>query len=236
MKSLPLLLFALFFMASCSKYQKYEGVPFEEKNPHDWENPAVSQINREVQHAYFIPFASVDQARANDKWASPYIQSLNGKWQFHLSHNPYERPAWFFKNDYDTRDWDSIPVPANWELQGYDYPIYVNITYPHAKTPPTIQKNYNPVGSYKRTFTIPADWNEKEVFLHFGAVSSAMYVWVNEQMVGYSEDSKTPAEFNITKYLVEGENSLAVEVYRWCDGSYMEDQDFWRMSGITRDV
>ncbi|HBL75157.1 MAG: beta-galactosidase [Bacteroidetes bacterium GWF2_42_66] len=236
MKSLPLLLIALFLMASCSKYQTYEGVPFEEKNPHDWENPAVSQINREAQHAYFIPFASDVQARANDKWASPFIKTLNGKWQFHLSHNPYERPAWFFKSDYDTRDWDSIPVPSNWELQGYDYPIYVNITYPHAKTPPTIQKDYNPVGSYKRTFTIPADWTGKEVFLHFGAVSSAMYVWVNEQMVGYSEDSKTPAEFNITKYLIEGDNSLAVEIYRWSDGSYLEDQDFWRMSGITRDV
>ncbi|MDX9882799.1 MAG: glycoside hydrolase family 2 TIM barrel-domain containing protein [Prolixibacteraceae bacterium] len=236
MKSLPVLLIVLFFMASCSKYQKYEGVPFEEKNPHDWENPAVCEINREAPHAHLIPFTSAEQARANDKWSSPFIQSLNGTWQFHLSQNPYERPAWFFKNDYDTRDWDSIPVPANWEMQGVDYPIYTNITYPHAKTPPTIQKNYNPVGSYKRTFTVPADWAGKEVFLHFGAVSSAMYVWVNEQMVGYSEDSKTPAEFNITTYLTEGTNSLAVEVYRWSDASYLEDQDFWRMSGITRDV
>ncbi len=235
MKSLPLLI-ALLFLFACSKYQKYEGVPFEEKETHDWENPAVFQINKEAPHAYFIPFETAGQARLDDKWASPFLVSLNGTWKFHLSHTPSERPAWFFKNDYDTRDWDQINVPANWELEGFDYPIYVNVKYPHAKTPPTIQKNYNPVGSYKRTFTIPAEWNGKDVILHFGAVSSAMYVWVNEQMVGYSEDSKTPAEFNITKYLVDGENSLAVEVYRWSDASYLEDQDFWRMSGITRDV
>ena len=236
MKSLPLLLIALLLMGSCSKFHKYEGVPFEEKSPHDWENPAVFEINREAPRACFIPFASVEQARVNDKWASPFIQSLNGTWQFNLSQNPYERPAWFFKNDYDTRDWKEIKVPGNWEMQGYDYPIYTNITYPHAKTPPTIQKHYNPVGSYKRTFTVPAEWAGKEVILHFGAVSSAFYVWVNEQLVGYSEDSKTPAEFNITGYLVDGTNSLALEVYRWSDGSYLEDQDFWRMSGITRDV
>ena len=236
MKTLPVLLISLFLLASCSKYQKYEGVPFEEKNPHDWENPAVFQINKEAPHAYFIPFATADQAKLDDKWASPFLQSLNGTWQFHLSQNPYERPAWFFKNDFDTRDWDQIKVPANWETEGFDYPIYTNVKYPHDRTPPTIQKNYNPVGSYKRTFTIPAEWSGRDVILHFGGVSSAMYVWVNEQMVGYSEDSKTPAEFNITKYLVDGENSLAVEVYRWSDASYLEDQDFWRLSGITRDV
>jgi len=121
-------------------------------------------------------------------------------------------------------------------MQGFDVPIYVNVQYPHEATPPTIQKHYNPVGSYKRSFTIPENWKGQDIILHFGAVSSAMYVWVNEQMVGYSEDSKTPAEFNITKYLKKGENSLAVEVYRWSDGSYLEDQDFWRMSGMTRDV
>jgi beta-galactosidase len=231
-------LFLLFatVITTVSGKNKYKDVPFKEKTPHDWENPAVSEINREARRAYFIPFASAEQASANDLWKSPFIESLNGTWQFHLSHNPYVRPFYFFKDDYDTDDWTTIKVPANWELQGFDVPIYTNIRYPHAATPPTIQKNWNPVGSYKRTFTIPANWDGKEIFLHFGAVSSAMYVWVNEQMVGYSEDSKTPAEFDITKYLKKGQNSLAVEVYRWCDGSYLEDQDFWRMSGITRDV
>ncbi|KAF0193470.1 MAG: lacZ, partial [Bacteroidetes bacterium] len=157
-------------------------------------------------------------------------------WQFNLSHNPSSRPFYFFKDDYDTKDWKTLPVPANWEMHGFDVPIYSNIRYPHEATPPTIQKHYNPVGSYKRIFTVPEEWKGQDIILHFGAVSSAMYVWVNEQMVGYSEDSKTPAEFNITKYLKKKENTLAVEVYRWCDGSYLEDQDFWRMSGITRDV
>jgi beta-galactosidase len=229
------LLFASVISTGFGK-NKYKDVPFKEKTPHDWENPAVSEINREALRAYFIPYASAEQALQNDIWKSPFIQSLNGTWQFHLSHNPYVRPFYFFKDDYDTDDWTTIKVPGNWELQGFDVPIYTNIRYPHDATPPTIQKRWNPVGSYKRTFTLPANWDGKEIFLHFGAVSSAMYVWVNEQMVGYSEDSKTPAEFDITKYLKKGQNSLAVEVYRWCDGSYLEDQDFWRMSGITRDV
>ncbi|MDP3434274.1 MAG: glycoside hydrolase family 2 TIM barrel-domain containing protein, partial [Bacteroidota bacterium] len=186
--------------------------------------------------AYFIPYATAEQAMQTDIWKSSFIQSLNGTWEFNLSHTPYVRPFYFFKDDYDTEDWTTIQVPGNWEMQGFDVPIYVNVQYPHEATPPTIQKHYNPVGSYKRGFTIPENWKGQEIILHFGAVSSAMYVWVNEQMVGYSQDSKTPAEFNITKYLKKGTNSLAVEVYRWSDGSYLEDQDFWRMSGMTRDV
>ncbi len=127
-------------------------------------------------------------------------------------------------------------MPANWELEGFDYPIYVNVKYPHAKTPPLIQKHYNPVGSYKNTFVVPKIWKDKDVVLHIGAASSMVNVWINEKFVGYSEDSKTPAEFNITKYLESGNNSIAIEIFRWCDGSYLEDQDFWRMSGITRDI
>ncbi len=231
-----LLLFVFVALISCNNYTDYSKVPFEEANPPAWQDPAVFQINKEMPHAHFIPFATLEQARAEDKWQSPLIQSLNGVWQFNLAHNPSERPHWFFKDDFDTREWNEIKVPANWEVEGYDYPIYTNVQYPHKRTPPTIQDDYNPVGSYKRSFEIPADWSGKDVILHFGAVSSAMNVWVNEQFVGYSEDSKTPAEFNITKYLKEGINSLAVEIFRWSDASYLEDQDFWRLSGITRDV
>ncbi|MDP2338463.1 MAG: glycoside hydrolase family 2 TIM barrel-domain containing protein [Bacteroidota bacterium] len=235
MKYFLLIVFAAFVTtASCKN--KYKNVPFEEKTPHDWENPAVSEINRETPRAYFVPFATAEQALKNDIWKSPFIQTLNGTWQFHLSHTPSVRPFYFFKDDYDTDDWTTIKVPGNWEMQGFDVPIYVNIQYPHEATPPTIQKQYNPVGSYKRDFTLPENWDGQDIIVHFGAVSSAMYVWVNEQKVGYSEDSKTPSEFNITKYLKKGNNSIAVEVYRWSDGSYLEDQDFWRMSGITRDV
>lgn len=235
------LLFSFLFLssivlASCNHYSDYSNIPWEEQENPPWENPKVNEINRQRPRARFIPFANVEQARSEDKWKSPMIQSLNGMWKFHLAQNPAERPYWFFKDDFDTRNWDEIKVPSNWEREGYDYPIYVNIKYPHEKTPPKIQEHYNPVGSYKRTFEIPSNWKDKEVILHFGAASSMLNVWVNEEYVGYSEDSKTPAEFNITKYLKSGENSLAVEIFRWCDGSYLEDQDFWRMSGMTRDV
>ncbi len=235
MKTLMIILLSA-WVVSCSRYTDYTNVPYQEENPPAWENPAVNQINKEAPHAHFIPFASKDQATTEDKWQSPMLQSLNGTWQFHLSKNPSERPYWFFKDDFDTRQWNQIKVPANWEVEGFDYPIYTNVKYPHDRTPPKIQAHYNPVGSYKRTFTIPAEWKDKEIYIHFGAVSSMMNLWINEQFVGYSEDSKTPAEFNITKYLKKGENSLAVEIFRWCDGSYLEDQDFWRLSGITRDV
>ena len=221
---------------SCSKYTDYSAAPWEDPENPPWENPQVNEINREPARAHFIPFATVEQARSEDKWQSPMIQSLNGKWKFHLAQNPSERPYWFFKNDFDIRDWSEINVPANWELEGYDYPIYTNVKYPHEKTPPKIQAHYNPVGSYKRNFKIPAGWKGEDVLLHFGAASSMLNVWVNGEYVGYSEDSKTPATFNITKYLKPGENLLAVEIFRWCDGSYLEDQDFWRISGITRDV
>ena len=235
MKCTFLLIFFVSLVA-CNNYKDYKNVPFEEKSPRDWENPQVNQLNKEAPRAWFIPFANSEEADRDNIWASSLVKSLNGDWLFHLSHNPDERPYYFFKDDFDTGEWETIPVPSNWEMQGHDYPIYTNIQYPHAKTPPEIQAHYNPVGSYKRHFLIPENWEGKQVFIHFGAVSSAMYVWVNEQLVGYSQDSKTPAEFNITDYLKSGENTLAVEVYKWSDGSYLEDQDFWRLGGITRDV
>lgn len=235
MRLVSILMFAA-LLWGCQSYSDYSDVPYEEKLPVEWENPAVNQINKEAPRAWFVPFADASEVNSEDKWASSLLKSLNGEWMFHLSQNPAERPAWFFKNDFDTRDWETITVPSNFEIEGFTYPIYTNVQYPHEKTPPVIQKHYNPVGSYKRTFTIPENWDGKEVYLHFGAVSSAMYVWVNEQKVGYSEDSKTPAEFNITKYLKPGDNTLAVEVYKWSDGSYLEDQDFWRLGGISRDV
>lgn len=221
---------------ACQSYNDYAGVPFEEKQPADWENPAVNEINREAPRAWFVPFATPEEVDADNIWASSFMQSLNGEWQFMYSDKPSERPFYFFKDDFDTRKWPSITVPSNFELEGFTYPIYTNVQYPHAVTPPTIQDHYNPVGSYKREFSLPENWDGKEIYLHFGVVSSAMYVWVNEQQVGYSQDSKTPAVFNITPYLKSGTNTLAVEVYKWSDGSYLEDQDFWRLGGITRDV
>jgi len=233
--SLCLLLAAIAFTA-CKRYNDYEGVPFTEKEPRDWENPEMFSQNRETPHATLISFSDEESALSADKTRSPNYLSLDGIWKFHWVKSPDERPYWFFKDDFDTREWDDIEVPSNWQMKGYDVPIYVNITYPHKNNPPFIEHEWNPVGSYKRDFIIPSEWKDKEVFLHFGAVSSAFYVWVNEQLAGYFQDSKTPAEFNITRYLKKGKNSVAVEVYRWCDGSYLEDQDFWRLSGIQRTV
>lgn len=221
---------------SCQQYSNYSEVMWEDSETPPWEDPAISEINREKPRASFIPYSTVQQARSEDKWQSPFVQSLNGTWSFHLAQNPAERPYWFFMDDFDTREWDEITVPSNWELQGYDYPIYTNITYPHGKTPPLIKSDHNPVGSYKRTFSIPSSWKDKKVILHIGAASSMVNVWVNEEFVGYSEDSKTPAEFNITEFLKPKNNTLSIEIFRWIDGSYLEDQDFWRISGITRDI
>ena len=230
------LLMIIFLSMACKRYNKYEGVAFTEKEPRDWENPELFNLNREAPHATMISFSDEMSALEADKSASPNYFSLDGTWKFNWVKSPDQRPFWFFKDDYDIRDWKEIEVPSNWQMKGYDIPLYVNIGYPFKNNPPYIHHEWNPVGSYKRTFKIPSGWNGKEVFLQFGAVSSAFYVWVNEQLVGYSEDSKVPAEFNITKYLKKGNNSLSVEVYRWSDGSYLEDQDFWRLSGIQRTV
>ncbi len=232
--STNLLLVFLVFALSCTS--KYENVVFEEPNPKPWEDPEIVQINKEQPRAHFISYATAKQAENDEIWDSPNVVSLNGIWKFNLSKKLSERPYYFFKDDYDTGDWAEIAVPSNWETEGFDYAIYTNVKYPHEKTPPLIQEHYNPVGSFKRVFEIPSELSGDEIILHFGAASSMLNVWVNEQFVGYSEDSKTPAEFNITKYLKKGKNTLAVEIFRWSDASYMEDQDFWRLSGMTRDV
>ncbi|MBD3415088.1 MAG: DUF4981 domain-containing protein [Candidatus Aminicenantes bacterium] len=228
------LITALFFC--CNPDDHYGKRDFKEKEPRDWENPAVFQINREPPRTSFIPYSNEEQAAADQKQESPYYFNLNGMWRFHWSRKPADRPYYFYKQDYSTSGWDWIQVPSNWELQGYGIPIYINAGYPFEKNPPYIHHNYNPVGSYKRDFKLPKSWKDKEIFIHFSAVSSAMYVWINGQKVGYNEGSKTPAEFRITPHIKQNRNSVAVEVYRWCDGSYLEDQDFWRLSGIQRDV
>jgi beta-galactosidase len=152
--------------------------------------------------------------------------------------SPADQPVDFYKDDYDLGRWDTIHVPSMWEFQGYGVPIYVNSDYefPPPWDPPHVPHDYNPVGSYKRWFALPKEWDGREIFIHFGAVKSAFYIWINGQKVGYSEDSKTPAEWDITRYLRQGENSVALEVYRWSDGTYLECQDMWRISGISRDV
>jgi len=170
------ILLLILLVPACKKVSKYKGVPFTEKEPRDWEDPKVFQINREAPHATMISFPDEQSAlKAIDSNSPDYI-SLVGTWKFNCVKSPDQRPFWFFKDDYDTRDWKEIDVPSNWQMRGYDVPIYVNIPYPFKMNQPFIQHDWNPVGSYKRSFKIPSDWKNKEVFLQFGAVSSAFYV------------------------------------------------------------
>jgi beta-galactosidase len=202
----------------------------------DWSNPEVIQINTEAPHATFFSYPSQAAADSNDASISGHYHLLNGDWKFHWAAKPTDRPMDFFETDFDDTEWDSITVPSNWEIEGYGTAIYTNIRYPFPKDEPNIPAEDNPVGSYRRDFTLPDEWQDKQVSITFDGVNSAFYLWVNGEQVGYSQGSRTPAEFNITEFLKPGQNMIAVEVYRWCDGSYLEDQDFWRLSGIFRDV
>lgn len=212
----------------------------------DWENPAVFRIHKEAARCTLMPFKTTAQARTKNAAASPYYQCLNGDWKFRWSKDPQSRPEDFYRPDYDVSGWDRIPVPSNWQMHGYGTPVYTNATYPFHKDPPRVMgtppKDFtnfearNPVGSYRTVFTVPAAWKGREIFIVFDGVDSAFYLWINGQPVGYSQDSRTPAEFRITPYLQDGETILAAEVYRYSDGSYLEDQDFWRLSGIFRNV
>ncbi|MBR8538220.1 DUF4981 domain-containing protein [Carboxylicivirga sediminis] len=202
----------------------------------DWDNVKVLQINREKPHATMMVYGSEQAALSFDKKQSAYHQCLNGQWKFKWSENPSSRPVDFYKSTFNDAEWGTIPVPSNWELEGHGVPIYTNIEYPFDKENLEAPKEWNPVGSYRRNFTLPINWDGRQVYINFDGVQSAFYVWVNGKKVGYSQGSRTPGEFNITQYLKVGDNQLAVEVYRWSDGSYLEDQDFWRLSGIFRDV
>ena len=206
--------------------------------PEDWENPRLLGVNTEAPRATFVPFPDAAAALRLGPKESPRYLSLNGPWKFHWSPRPATRPLDFWKLSADVGGWKEIPVPSNWMFQGFDIPIYVNGSYEFARNPrpPFVPHDHNPVGSYRRSFTLPKDWAGMDVYLQFGAVKSFFYVWVNGEKVGLSKDSKTPAEWNITPYLRPGENVLAAEVYRWSDGSYLECQDFWRLAGIERDV
>jgi beta-galactosidase len=204
----------------------------------EWNDLNVLQINREQPHATMMAFPDAKAAlkAGPDRTQSPWFQSLNGEWKFNWVKKPADRPVDFYKPEFSVDSWKTIPVPANWEIHDYGLRIYSNIPYPFKKNPPHAPTEWNPVGSYRRNFEVSKDWDGREIFITFDGVQSAFYLWVNGQKVGYSQGSRTPAEFNITKYLKPGRNVLAAEVYRWCDGSYLEDQDFWRLSGIYRDV
>ncbi len=202
----------------------------------DWQNPDVLHIGREEPRASLIPHPNEKAALAGERGLSGFYRLLNGQWDFFYS--PVgQAPEGFQDPEYDYADegWDELPVPSNWQMHGYDRPHYTNVNYPIPFDPPFVPDE-NPVGCYRRVFTLPEAWKDREVFLNFDGVNSAFYVWINGEFVGFSKVSHMPSEFNITEHLTDGENVLAVTVYKWSDGTYLEDQDFWRLSGIFRDV
>lgn len=213
--------------------------------PAELQTPEVVSVNRMPMRASAFAFESKAMAAKREKEKSEYFMTLNGQWKFNWVQDPRKRPEEFYKTTFDDTKWDNFKVPANWETNGYGLPIYVNQPYEFAgrkntgsrMNPPfDIPEDNNPVGSYRKKFNLPQNWDGRQVFIHLGAVKSAFFIWVNGKKVGYSEDSKLAAEFDITKYVKAGENLVALQVYRWSDGSYLECQDMWRISGIERDV
>ncbi|MET0308648.1 MAG: glycoside hydrolase family 2 TIM barrel-domain containing protein [Sphingomonas sp.] len=202
----------------------------------DWENPAVFARGKEPARATGFPFESRAKAIAGHRTKSDRFILLSGQWKFAFSPNADRLPDGFEKPGYDVSGWKEIKVPADWQAEGYDQPRYNNITYPFPANRPLIPHATNPVGSYRRDVDVPASWTGSDILLHFAGAGSAYQVWVNGEKVGYSEDSKLPSEFDVTRFIHPGRNTIAVQVFRWSDGSYLEDQDFWRVSGIEREV
>jgi beta-galactosidase len=202
----------------------------------EWERPEVVAVNREPMKSTFFNFETRELALRGEMAASKYYRSLDGTWSFAYSTSPEARPRDFYQPAYDVGAWKTIQVPGMMQAQGYGLPIFTNIRYPFPANEPLIAHELNEVGSYRRDFDVPAEWSGRDVFLHVGAAGAAYYVWVNGQAVGYSEDSKLPAEFDLSRLVRPGKNTIAIELYRWADGSYLEDQDFWRVSGIERSV
>ncbi len=202
----------------------------------DWENPEIFEINKLPARASFFAYENNRLASIGDKSQSKNFLSLNGKWKFNWVKTPSQRPVTFWQQNYDASSWHSINVPGNWERQGYGTPHYANIEYVFPANQPFIPHDYNPVGSYLKSFTLPDNWQEQQITIRLGAVNSAFYIWINGKKVGYSQGSKLPAEFDATPFVKSGVNKIALEVYRWSDGSYLEDQDGWSLSGIERDV
>ena len=199
-----------------------------------WEQPEIYAINKLPARATLVPYTTAEKAM--QRGDSELVLSLDGEWKFFWTQSPDNAPAEFWAKEYNTNDWGTMPVPGNWEVEGYGYPIYTNVNYPHPKNPPYIPHEDNPTGCYRREFTLPDGWDSRRTILHFESGLAAMHIWVNGEEVGYSEGTKTAVEFDITPYVTKGENTIAIKGFRWADGSYLEDQDFWRLSGFDRSI
>src|SRR5690242_3764069 len=203
--------------------------------PYDWETQTLLEKNRLAARSYFVPYAEKTAALSFERGNSPFFKLLNGVWKFCYSSSPAEAPESFYEDSYDVGQWDDIVVPSSWQMQGYGHPQYTNVDYPFPVDPPHIPTE-NPTGCFRRTFYVPDEWLNRYVTLRFEGVDSAFHVWINGVAVGYSQGSRLPSEFDISSYLRPASNSIAVRVYQWSDGSYIEDQDQWWFSGIFRDV
>jgi beta-galactosidase len=224
--------FLLFAGLAATGFQARQGAPF----PRELEDVTLYGRNRLAPHAFYIPHGSLAAALTRDRERSPWYRSLNGTWRFRYVDHASDRPVGFWRDDADLSGWDSIRVPGNWEALGFGIPIYTNIPYLYPPNPPFVPHEDNPVGSYRRDFTVPGTWQGRRVILHFGSVKSAGWVWVNGREAGFAKGSKTPAEFDVTDLLRPGQNTVSIQLYRFSDGDYLEDQDYWKISGIERDV
>ncbi len=200
------------------------------------EDLSVFELGQEDGHTPVVPFVSIDEAFKNSGRESESVLSLNGQWKFYYSDTPEGTPEDFFGEKFNDKNWDTIHVPSNWEMQGYGDPLFRNVNTPFTPNPPFVPKEYNPTGSYRKVFSLPVSWKGKEVFLRMEKTASASFIWINGKEVGYNEGAQEPAEYNITGYLKPGKNTLAVNVYKYSDGYYLEDQDYWRLAGIFDDV
>ena len=203
--------------------------------PGDWETHKCLQKNRLAGRSYFVPYAEKKAALSFERGNSPFFNLLNGIWKFSYYPSPAEAPQRFYEDSFDVGQWDDLQVPSSWQMHGYGHPHYTNIDYPFPVDPPHVPTG-NPTGCYRRTFHVPDEWVNRYVTLRFEGVDSAFHVWINGAEVGYSQGSRLPSEFDVSDYLHPGINHIAVRVYQWSDGSYLEDQDQWWLSGIFRDV
>ena len=200
------------------------------------ENPSIYELNQEEGHTIVVPYSSAAEAIRNNRNDSRWYLCLNGTWKFHLADRPEETPEYFFRTGFNDSKWDTIHVPSDWEMQGFGDPLFRNVSTPFKPDPPHVPRDYNPTGSYRKVFNLPQAWEDRQIFLRMEKTASAAFVWINGKQVGYNEGAQEPAEYDITDFVRPGKNTIAVNVYKYSDGYYLEDQDYWRLAGIFDDV